>query len=114
MTNKLNENINYDKRYCWNTCLYQLAHILKFDYYSKKKYRVSSSGYIKKKFIREYIFKKYDNKCFFCNSKLELQIDHIKSVSWCYENKMLFECNHIDNLRLLCSKCNIKKSTKNG
>ena len=77
---------------------------------NKKYYRNSSSGYIKKPAVREYIFKKNNYKCVYCNSKQNLSIDHIIPVLYGFNNNInLFVINHIDNLQTLCYKCNSQK-----
>jgi len=53
--------------------------------------------------LREKILKKYDDKCCFCGSKDNLEIDHIIPV---------FQggTNDEDNLRVLCQSCNGKRN----
>ena len=63
-------------------------------------------------YLKTYLFNKYNNKCFLCRSELDLQIDHIIPVYKCYNDKNFMVCNNINNLQLLCGKCNIKKSNK--
>ncbi len=61
-------------------------------------------------FVRRYIIKKYDNKCFLCGwnevnkitNKVPIQVDHIDGN---YKN------NSEDNLRLLCPNCHSLTST---
>ena len=74
-----------------------------------KHFRSSSSGYISKKSVRDYIFNRYNNKCNYCSSDENLQIDHIESVLSCYQKGHLYFCNSIENLQLLCKKCNLSK-----
>jgi len=75
----------------------------------KKYFRNSSSNYIKKKSIRNYIFKRDNFSCQICGSKKRLQIDHIISVYQAtLENIRLI--NNINNLRTLCCSCNARRS----
>ena len=75
-----------------------------------KALRYSSSGFIAKPQVRDFIFKKYTNKCVFCGSKDNLQIDHIISVYKAFLNKDLIgQLNTQQNLQLLCTSCNAGK-----
>jgi 5-methylcytosine-specific restriction endonuclease McrA len=78
-----------------------------FDIY--KRFRKSCSGFIAKKEVREIILKKYNYKCAYCGSKDFLQIDHIKSVKFCFDNNMHSYVNKEENLQVLCRKCNASK-----
>lgn len=74
-------------------------------------YRNISSGFIKRKDVREIILKRDDNKCVSCGSTESLQIDHIISVYSAFVNNMsIYELNSKDNLQVLCRKCNASKS----
>ena len=72
-----------------------------------------SGKYGLSKYIRQYIFEKYDNKCCQCgwgevnpySNTIPLEIDHIDGD---YRN------NHEDNLRLLCPNCHSLTSTYKG
>ena len=72
-----------------------------------------SGKYKLSNYIRQYIFKKYDNKCCQCgwseinpySNTIPLEIDHIDGD---YRN------NHEDNLRLLCPNCHSLTSTYKG
>lgn len=77
---------------------------------SLKKYlRNSSSGYIHKKAVRDYVFSRDGYKCAICGSSQNLQIDHIISV-YRATKKTIFDINHINNLRPLCMPCNARRS----
>lgn len=98
----------------WNPDEITLIRMKDIDYYTAfKAFRKSSTGYVNKKYVREFVFNKYKNRCLICHSEKELQIDHIKSVHECFKNKELYYCNSIENLQLLCSECNNKKSNRN-
>lgn len=98
----------------WNPTECTISKMNSDDYYiSFKAFRVSSSGYINKKYVKEYVFKKYNNRCNSCGSDNELHVDHIKSVHYCFLNNVKDYCNSLENLQLLCSKCNLLKSNKN-
>ena len=75
-----------------------------------KFFRQSSSAYVKRKEVREYVLKKHNYKCAFCGSSEKLHIDHILSVKKCFDAKDYFMCNTIENLQVLCQTCNILKS----
>ena len=60
--------------------------------------------------LREELLLKYDNRCLFCSSNENLSIDHIIP-------QMIGGKDEIDNLRILCLKCNDKRHlelTKNA
>ena len=97
----------------WNPSEDTLNKINSSDYYvSFKAFRVSSSGYINKKYVKEHVYSKCNNKCNNCNSTKELHIDHIVSVHESFKTNRIYYCNTLDNLQLLCSKCNLKKGGK--
>jgi 5-methylcytosine-specific restriction endonuclease McrA len=79
----------------------------------KVKYRAlrnSSSAFIKRKDVRRIILSKYNNRCVFCGSIDNLEIDHIVSVYLCA--KGLFEIcklNTEENLTILCGSCNARR-----
>lgn len=77
---------------------------------SFKKFRSASSSYISNKYVRRYIYSKYNSKCFICSSIDDLQIDHKVSVKNCFVSNRILFCNSISNLQLLCKKCHFKKS----
>ncbi len=54
---------------------------------------------------RAFIMKKADSQCELCQSKFNLQIDHIVPVAWGGDNL-------VTNLRLLCRPCNQRKAIK--
>ena len=74
-----------------------------------KSFRQSSSAFIKKIIVRNFILKKYNNECVICGSNNKLEIDHIKSVWFCFHNNLIYGCNIESNLQLLCNKCNTSK-----
>ncbi len=74
-----------------------------------KKFRNSSSSFIKKIEVRSYILNKYNHKCNECNSIFNLEIDHIISVLQCFKTYCFEYCNTEKNLQVLCKKCNSKK-----
>lgn len=73
--------------------------------------RNSSSAFIKRKDVRNYIFSKYGCKCYLCGSTVNLQIDHVHSVYSCARgNYPVEKLNTEENLRPICAKCNAKKA----
>lgn len=78
------------------------------DFY--KALRNSSSGFINRADVREYIFKRDDYKCKICGAEDNLTIDHVNSVANCslgkYAVKLL---NTEENLQTLCGGCNCSK-----
>ncbi len=75
-----------------------------------KALRNSSSGFIKRKDVRDYIFQKYNGKCYLCGSTDDLQVDHIISVYLYALNKYPYKgLNQEENLAAICRKCNCKK-----
>ena len=57
--------------------------------------------------IRQELLNKFDNKCNYCGSNDNLQVDHIIPLS---EDGS----NDISNLQILCKTCNLKKGGKRG
>lgn len=99
----------------WNPDPNTIIKMFDKDYYvAFKAFRVSSSGYINKKFVRSFVALNSNGCCNHCPTTHNLTVDHIKSVHWCFKMGLLFSCNTIENLQLLCIKCNIKKSNNNG
>jgi 5-methylcytosine-specific restriction endonuclease McrA len=85
----------------WNE-RYQLAY---------KPLRNSSSCFIKKPEVRNYILARDGNRCKKCGSEEFLQIDHIISVYACVKGLIPFEkLNHESNLQVLCRTCNSAKN----
>lgn len=76
---------------------------------SFKAFRSSSSAFVSNKKVRDFILNKFNNKCNNCGSKELLEIDHIKSVYNCFYSKDYFYCNSLENLQVLCKKCNTSK-----
>ena len=77
---------------------------------SFKAFRQSSSSFISNPIVRKLIKLKSGNECVKCKNKENLQIDHILSVSYCFDNKLFYICNTYENLQILCSKCNASKA----
>lgn len=76
---------------------------------AKSTFRNSCSSFISRDDVRNYLLNKYSNECVFCNSKDNLQIDHILSAHQHFVRKMYYECNLEGNLQVLCKKCNTSK-----
>jgi len=75
-----------------------------------KALRNSSYSFIKRKDVREYIFKRDDYKCKKCNEINNLSIDHIISIRQVARGLYPIELlNAEKNLQILCNKCNSKK-----
>ena len=74
-----------------------------------KVFRSSSSAYISRADIRILVLNKNNNKCSFCGSKEKLEIDHINSVYSSFIKNDFHKCNSIENLQVLCKKCNTSK-----
>ncbi len=64
--------------------------------------RLNASQRIFSPTVKKEVYKAWDNRCRFCHSELDLQIDHIIPVA-------LGGTNEPDNLMLLCRACNLKK-----
>lgn len=72
--------------------------------------RNSSSSFIKRKIVREIVFKKDNFKCVRCGAKENLTVDHIISVyRAANDEKLISKLNTLNNLQTLCSKCNAAK-----
>lgn len=82
-----------------------------FDFRQRyKALRNSSSAFIKRRDVRDFIMRKYGGKCYLCGNTEKLQIDHIISVYQCAYNKNLIDkLNAEKNLALICLKCNSSK-----
>ena len=57
--------------------------------------------------IRKSVFSRDANKCCKCGSKKNLEVDHIKPIS-------LGGTNDLENLQILCRKCNRTKGNRHG
>ena len=66
--------------------------------------RKIASNYIKRRWFRKKILKKFNHKCKMCGDTENLQIDHIKPV-W------LGGTNTVENLQVLCKHCHIIKGS---
>jgi 5-methylcytosine-specific restriction endonuclease McrA len=74
-------------------------------------YRNISSGFVARKDIRNIVLKKYNNRCAYCGSIDDLQIDHIVSVYNAFKTRMSIDVlNSEDNLQVLCRSCNAAKT----
>ena len=72
--------------------------------------RGTSSNFIKRNDVRNYVLNKSNHKCLMCGSQINLQIDHIISVYRIIKDSIpIEEVNHVDNLQVLCRKCNASK-----
>ena len=79
-----------------------------------KALRNSSDSFIKRSDVREYVFKKYENKCYLCGCKDNLQVDHIISV-YAYAKERIEPIetlNGKENLAAICRKCNAAKAVE--
>lgn len=75
-----------------------------------KALRNSSSAFIKRKDVKDFINQKYNGRCYLCDSTENLQIDHIISVYQCACNQYpINKLNTEENLALICSRCNCSK-----
>ena len=74
-----------------------------------KVFRDSSSGFVAKKHVREFVFEQDSYKCVKCGRVVGLQVDHIESVKKCFDKKKYHQCNTLGNLQTLCKKCNASK-----
>ena len=75
-----------------------------------KALRSSSSAFIKRSDVREFVFTRDKNKCLKCGTDKNLQVDHIISVKACIEGKISIEkLNQRENLQTLCGSCNAAK-----
>lgn len=74
-----------------------------------KAFRSSCSGFISRKDVRQIILTNHNSICVNCGSTDNLQIDHVKSVWFCFRNNLINQANSENNLQLLCSKCNAGK-----
>ncbi len=72
--------------------------------------RNSSSSFISRKDVRDYIFERDGHKCVMCTSVKSLSIDHIISV-YAVASKLypVEKLNLKENLQTLCGSCNSKK-----
>jgi len=80
-----------------------------------KALRNSSTGFIHRKDVREAILKKCNYQCVRCQSKENLEIDHIIAVAIAAHHTFLLKVvNTKDNLQILCKVCNGAKSPEEG
>lgn len=104
------DNINYFP--IWEPTQ-RVKNILYDSLYRNEKYKAlrnSSSGFIARKDVKKYIFKRDDYKCVICNSKKNLTIDHIDSVLSAFIGLTnINKLNTKKNLQTLCNSCNSTK-----
>ena len=96
----------------WNPTFRTAEKIESSDFNKRLKLlRVSSSNFIRKKCVRDYIFNRDQNRCKNCGTDSMSHIDHIKSVYYAatYPEFIPF-LNKKENLQLLCISCNSKKA----
>ena len=75
-----------------------------------KALRNSSDSFIRRKDVRYFLLEKYNYQCSQCGSTECLEIDHIISVFKASNNEFDIEkLNNIENLTVLCCKCNSGK-----
>jgi len=67
--------------------------------------RIDAQKFIRKKNVRNFIFKRDRYKCLRCGKDENLSLDHIVPIHLGGENKL-------SNLQTLCKSCNSWKSTK--
>lgn len=73
--------------------------------------RSSSSAFIKRLDVREYVFRRDGYKCVNCGSNDHLQVDHIISVYAAVDGRFpIDDLNKPNNLQTLCRKCNALKN----
>ena len=120
MSNKINGLLSQEKHFKDNPSLLwnpEASTIIKMCGDNKeiafKAFRVSSTVYTSKKYVRIYTHARCNGKCVKCGSKKDIHMDHIKSVRNCFDSRQFFLCNSISNLQLLCSVCNLKKGKQN-
>jgi 5-methylcytosine-specific restriction endonuclease McrA len=72
--------------------------------------RIASSGFTKRKDVREIIFNRDNRKCKICNSTNNLEIDHVISVYAVAKGFLPINMLNTEiNLQTLCHKCNLSK-----
>lgn len=84
----------------YNRCPFEKSHILLLKLFRRNRPNRYVHPSVKKQLLEMYSY-----MCAICNSKETLQIDHIHPIS-------KGGSNEINNLQVLCSKCNRKKSNK--
>jgi len=98
--------------YCNNTCCGKHRREISIGKWKNDEIEVTTSGKIKP-FLRDYLFKKYNNKCSKCGwgevneftNKIPLEVEHIDGNS---------ENNKEENLTLLCPCCHSLTKTYKG
>jgi 5-methylcytosine-specific restriction endonuclease McrA len=73
--------------------------------------RNSSSAFIKREDVRNFIFNRDGKMCVECGEKQNLQVDHIVSVYRTIRGEFdINKLNTSDNLQTLCGSCNAAKN----
>ena len=73
--------------------------------------RNSSSAFIKKQDVRNYIFERDNNRCVLCEEQENLTIDHYNSVYRVAKKDVPLRMLNIkENLQTLCFECNSGKT----
>jgi hypothetical protein len=108
----LNNNRNH--KFCSNSCQQDYEYKLWVEKYKQDNSIATNTKWGQMpKYLRRYIFEKYQNKCCLCDwsevnpftNTIPLEIDHIDGNS---------ENNSEDNLRLICPNCHSLTSTYRG
>lgn len=97
----------------WTCQVPTMTRINSYDIKKRKKaLRESSSSFIKRKDVREYIFIEKGEKCYLCGN-VATQIDHkIPVAAFAYDRKKDIKIlNSYNNLFPICKHCNVSKKT---
>ena len=96
----------------WNPTR-KVVYILEESINRRKAYlslKYSSSGFVTKSVVRNYIFNRDGHKCLLCGKKTNLSIDHINSVLSAFDGRSdINKLNTKGNLQTLCRSCNSAK-----
>lgn len=71
----------------------------------RKRIRNKATAYTSKKNVRDWVFTTYGETCINCDSKDNIQLDHVVPISRGGKNTLC-------NLQPLCKKCNTSKGAK--
>lgn len=102
-------DLSVDKKFRFNVDEITITKVLNENSY--KAFRKASTSYVNRVYVRKHILEKFNNQCSFCGSTHMLEIDHIISVKESFLNGQYVACNTLENLRLLCKSCNLKKGS---